>query len=144
MFKRIRTDVGMSLIEIMIVILIMGAIATIVGRNVLSRYEQSKVQTTKLQMDSLKAALQDYYMDNNTYPTTAQGLAALVQKPTTGPETPNYSPDGYLKGKAVPKDKWENDFIYESDGAKYKITSLGKDKKEGGDGYNTDIVVESE
>ncbi|MFH1223543.1 MAG: type II secretion system major pseudopilin GspG [Pseudomonadota bacterium] len=144
MFKRIRFNAGMSLIEIMIVILIMGAIAALVGRNVISRFEQSKVQTTKLQMDSFKAALQDYYMDNNSYPTTDQGLAALIQKPTAGTEPTNYSPDGYLKSKAVPKDQWGGDYFYESDGAKYKITSLGKDKKEGGDGYNTDIVVESE
>jgi general secretion pathway protein G len=144
MFKRLNGTLGMSLVEIMIVIVIMGTIAALVGRNVMSRLEQSKVQTTKLQMEGFKSALQDYYLDNNAYPTTEQGLMALVQKPTTGTGPTNYNPDGYLKGKEMPKDAWGADFIYESDGAKYTIKSLGKDKKEGGTGNDADITVESD
>jgi len=144
MFKRLNGKLGMSLVEIMIVIVIMGTIAALVGRNVMSRLEQSKVQTTKLQMEGFKSALQDYYLDNNSYPTTDQGLSALVQKPTTGTEPANYNPEGYVKGKVIPKDAWGVDFIYESDGAKYTIKSFGKDKKEGGEGNAADIVTESE
>jgi general secretion pathway protein G len=144
MFKRLNGNRGMSLVEIMIVIVIMGTIAALVGRNVMSRLEQSKVQTTKLQMEGIKSALQDYYLDNNVYPATEQGLMSLVQKPTTGTEPSNYNPDGYIKGKVVPKDAWGADFMYESDGAKYVIKSYGKDKKEGGEGNGADIVVESE
>ena len=144
MFKRLNGNLGMSLVEIMIVLVIMGTVMALVGRTVMGRFEQSKIQTTKLQMDGFKSALQDYYLDNNIYPTTDQGLAALVKKPTTGTEPTNYAPEGYLKAKVIPKDAWGSDFIYESDGAKYTIKSYGKDKKEGGDGNATDIVVESE
>jgi len=144
MFKRLNGKLGMSLVEIMIVIVIMGTVAALVGRNVIARLEQSKVQTTKLQMEGFKSALQDYYLDNNSYPTTDQGLKALIQKPTSGTEPTNYSPEGYLKGKVLPKDAWGAEFTYESDGSKYTIKSLGKDKKEGGDSNAADIVVESE
>lgn len=144
MFKRLNGKAGMSLVEIMIVLVIMGTVVSLIGRNVMGRLDQSKVQTTKLQMEGFKSALQDYYLDNNSYPTTDQGLQALVQKPTTGTEPTNYSPDGYLKGKTIPKDAWGAEFIYESDGAKYTIKSLGKDKKDGGEGHGTDIVVDSE
>jgi len=144
MFKRLNGTLGMSLVEIMIVLVIMGTIMALVGRNVMGRLEQSKVQTTKLQMEGFKSALQDYYLDNNVYPTTDQGLQALVQKPTTGTEPTNYNPDGYIKGKVIPKDAWGKDFIYESDGAKYTIKSFGKDRVEGGEGNGADISVESE
>ena len=127
----------------MIVIVIMGSIAALVGRNVISQFEKSKVKTTQLQMDSVKTALQDYYLDNGSYPTTEQGLTGLIQKPTSSPEPTNYSPDGYLKGKAIPKDAWGKEFIYDSDGASYTITSFGKDAKEGGEGYATDIIYKS-
>jgi general secretion pathway protein G len=137
MLKRLNGTLGMSLVEIMIVIVIMGTIAALVGRNVMSRLEQSKVQTTKLQLDGFKSALQDYYLDNNSYPTTDQGLQALVQKPVTGAEPTNYNPDGYLKGKEIPKDAWGGDFLYESDGTKYIIKSLGKNKKDGDAGNLT-------
>ncbi|MEI6092991.1 MAG: type II secretion system major pseudopilin GspG [bacterium] len=143
MFKRLKNVRGMSLVEIMIVIVIMGTVAALVGRNVISQFEKSKVKTTQLQMDSIKTALQDYYLDNGSYPTTEQGLIALVQKPAGSPEPANYSPDGYLKGKVVPKDAWLKDFIYESDGANYSLISLGKDAKEGGEGYGADIIFKS-
>ncbi|MCX6112835.1 MAG: type II secretion system major pseudopilin GspG, partial [Proteobacteria bacterium] len=99
MFKRLKNVRGMSLIEIMIVIVIMAMIAGLIGRNVISQFEKSKVKTTQLQMDALKTALQDYYLDNGSYPTTEQGLVALIEKPSSSPEPANYSPDGYLKGK---------------------------------------------
>ena len=144
MFKRLNGKHGMSLVEIMIVIVIMGTIAALVGRNVISRLEQSKVQTTKLQMEGFKSALQDYYLDNNSYPTTEQGLKALIKAPTTDPVPANYNPEGYLKGKELPKDAWGQEFLYDSDGSKYTISSYGKDRIEGGEGNATDISVESE
>ena len=143
MFKRLKNAHGMSLIEIMIVIVIMAMIAGLIGRNVLSQFEKSKVKTTQLQMDALKTALQDYYLDNGSYPTTEQGLKALVDKQASSPEPANYSPDGYLKGKTLPKDSWGRDFIYESDGAVYTLESYGKDGKIGGTGYDTDIIFKS-
>ena len=143
MFKRLKNAHGMSLIEIMIVIVIMAMIAGLIGRNVLSQFEKSKVKTTQLQMDALKTALQDYYLDNGSYPTTEQGLKALVDKPSSSPEPANYSPDGYLKGKTLPKDSWGRDFIYEADGASYTLESYGKDGKAGGTDYDLDIIFKS-
>jgi general secretion pathway protein G len=143
MLRFMKNSKGMSLVEIMIVIVIMGSIAALVGRNVIGQLEKSKVRTTQLQMDALKTALQDYYLDNGSYPTTEQGLIALVEKPSIEPEPVSYSPDGYLKGKTIPKDSWNKEFIYESDGAGYTIISLGKDTKEGGEGYAEDIIFRS-
>lgn len=140
----LRNVRGMSLVEIMIVIVIMGSIAAVIGTNVMSQFERSRVRTTELQIqNNLRTALEYYYLDNGVYPTTAQGLEALVRKPTTGPEPVNYNPGGYLGGKTVPKDAWNRDFIYESDGTSYTITSLGRDGREGGDGFDEDIVYRS-
>ncbi len=143
MLKFMKSARGMSLVEIMIVIVIMGAVAALVGRNVISQLEKSKVRTTQLQMDSLQTALQDYYLDNGSYPTTEQGIIALVEKPNIEPEPTSYSPEGYLKGKNIPQDSWKKEFIYESDGASYTVISLGKDAKEGGEGYAEDIIFRS-
>jgi len=143
MLRFMKSARGMSLVEIMIVIVIMGSVAALVGRNVISQLEKSKVRTTQLQMDALKTALQDYYLDNGSYPTTEQGMIALVEKPSIEPEPISYSPDGYLKGKNTPKDSWNKEFIYESDGASYTVISLGKDAKEGGEGYAEDIIFRS-
>jgi len=132
----------MSLVEIMIVVAIMGAIMALIGTNILPLFEKSKVENTKNQMKNVEQALQLYYTDNNAYPTTAQGLEALVKQPTTGGEMTNYNPSGYIK--SVPKDQWGKPLIYESDGTKYMIMSYGKDGKEGGTGFAQDIIVESE
>ncbi len=116
MFRSIRNSAGMSLVEIMIVVAIMGAIVALIGTNVLPLFEKSKVENTKNQMKNVEQALQLYYTDNNSYPTTEQGLEALVRQPTTGTEMTNYNPSGYMKN--VPKDQWGKPFIYESDGTK--------------------------
>jgi type II secretion system protein G len=105
---------------------------------------ESKVMTTKLLMDHLKFMLQEYYLDNNTYPTTDQGLQALVQKSTTGTPPTNYSPEGYIKKDSDLKDARGRKFIYESDGEKFIITSYGHDGKVGGDGLDEDITVSSD
>lgn len=146
MFKRLRGNAGMTLIEIMIVLVILATVGTLAVTKLMPNFEKSKVKTTEIQMGDFKTALQLYFVDNNAYPTTEQGLEALVQKPTVGPDTPNYNAEGYLslgKGKTL-KDAWGNPFIYESDGTKYTIKSYGRDGKEGGEGNDTDIVVESE
>ncbi|HOW16368.1 MAG TPA: type II secretion system major pseudopilin GspG [bacterium] len=142
MFRSLKNSAGMSLVEIMIVIAIMGAIGALVATNILPMFEKSKVENTKNQMKNIEQALQLYYTDNSSYPTTEQGLEALATKPTAGTEPENYNPSGYMK--KIPKDQWGKPFIYESDGTKYSIMSYGKDRKEGGDGYAEDIVIESE
>ena len=143
MFKRLKNQSGMTLIEIMVVITIIGLIATIVTVNVMGRMDQAKVSTTKTQIKNLESALDAFRADNGFYPSTEQGLMALIQKPTAGRAATNYPRGGYLKGDSVPKDTWGKEFIYFSPGTHgnnpYEITSLGADGEEGGEDSNEDI-----
>ena len=143
MLKRlIRNHSGMTLIEIMVVVTILGIIATIVTVNVLGRLDQAKVTAAKTQVKNLETALDEYRRDNGFYPTTDQGLKALIEKPTTGRIPTSYPRGGYLKGGAVPKDPWNCDFIYYSPGIHgnpTEMTSLGADCQEGGEDTDEDI-----
>jgi len=135
-----RNEEGFTLTELLIVIALIALIGTFVTSNVISKYNRSKVDATKIQMKQLGTILDDFRRECGFYPTTDQGLDALVQKPTNGRECKNYSPDGYIKGGKVPKDGFGNDFAYESDGNKYVIKSLGNDGKEGGEGVDKDLL----
>jgi general secretion pathway protein G len=137
--KILRNQAGMTLIEIMVVVAIIGSIAALVTVNVLNYLDESKVETTKIQIRNIEGALDQYKRRHGSFPTTEQGLQALVEKPTTGKIPDNYPPDGYLK--TVPKDGWGNDFIFRFPGTngKVDIISLGGDGEEGGEGNNADI-----
>jgi len=138
--KNFRDQAGMTLIEIMVVVAIIGSIAALVTVNVLNYLDESKVDTTKIQIKNVEGALDQYKRRHGTYPSTEQGLAALVEKPTVGKIPDNYPPDGYLK--SVPKDGWGNDFTYASPGNaghKIEIISLGADGAEGGEGFDADL-----
>ncbi len=136
----LRGEAGMTLIEIMVVITILGIIMTIVGINVVGQLDKAKVGATEIQMKEIEQALTMYKVDHGKYPTTAEGLEALVHPPTTksGKSFPSY-----LQGEEVPTDKWGNPFIYASPGTHgdhdYEITSLGADGAEGGDKTDQDI-----
>ena len=130
---------GFSLIELMIVIGIMGLLIGMLGPKLIEKFDGAKVDTTRIQMKQLATTLKNYRLDCGQYPTTDQGLDALVTKPTGGSECKNYSPSAYMQ--KIPKDAFDKDFMYESDGNNFKITSYGSDKKEGGTGYNADIFV---
>jgi general secretion pathway protein G len=137
---------GFTLTEIMIALAIIALIAGVVGTQVMKRLDQAKVSTAKIQMKAFESALDDYYRDNGQYPTTEQGLEALINKPATAPEPKNYDSNGYLKitseTKEVPKDPWSNDYKYDSEGpTKYKITCFGQDGAAGGESLAKDIVV---
>lgn len=136
--KVLKNESGFSLIEIMIAVAIMGILIGIVGPNVLNQLEKSKVSSTKVQMKGIGTALKSYRLDCGVYPTTDQGLDALLTKPASGRECRNYAPGGYLE-KRIPQDAWNNDFLYMSDGNEYEIKSLGKDLVEGGVDYDADI-----
>lgn len=129
---------GFSLIEMLIVIALIGLVATFVGQNVIRRFDESKVNATKIQIRQLGVILDDFKRVCSFYPTTDQGLDALIHAPQ-GRECKNYDPEGFIKDKKVPKDAWNNDFVYMSDGNKYTIKSLGADGKEGGEGFSKDI-----
>ena len=137
-----RSDAGFTLTELLIVVAIIGLLATFVGGNVMRKFSRAKVDSTKIQIKNLGVVLDDYRRECNSYPSTEQGLDALLKKPTTGKECKNYDAEGYLKNKTIPKDSWGNDFSYESDGNKYVIRSLGADGKEGGEDVDKDISSE--
>jgi general secretion pathway protein G len=134
-----RDQQGMTLIEIMIVIAIIAGLMAVLGTNVMSSFNKSKVANTKVAMQEIKKSLDQYNLNCGSYPTTDQGLRALVVDP--GKEVcPNWG-ESYIKEKQL-KDQWNRTFFYESDGQKVGLRSLGADGKEGGDSYNQDINVD--
>lgn len=140
-YQVIRNQAGMTLIEIMVVVAIIGSIAALVTVNVLDYLDESKVATTKIQIKNVEGALEQFKRRHGFYPTSEQGLSALVEKPTVGKIPDNYPPDGYLK--AVPKDGWGNEFIYfqpGTQGHKIEIISYGGDGAEGGEDADADIT----
>ncbi|MDR3579400.1 MAG: type II secretion system major pseudopilin GspG [Oryzomonas sp.] len=132
---------GFTLIEIMVVIVILALLAALVGPKIMGRTDDAKIQTTKTQIRNLESALKLYKLDNGVYPTTEQGLNALVTKPTVGVIPKSYKDGGYLESKNVPKDGWGNDYLYVSPGehGDYDLYSYGADGVKGGDGKNADI-----
>ncbi len=130
------SEQGFTLIEIMVVLVIIGVIATLVVPNILSRPDDARVTVAKADMQSIGNALELYKLDNYTYPTTQQGLEALVKPPA---EVKNWKAGGYLKN--TPKDPWGTPYQYVSPGAHgaYDLMSLGADGKQGGEAYNKDI-----
>jgi len=130
---------GFTLIEIMVVVVILGILAALIIPNIMDRPDQARIAKAKQDIRALDTALSLYRMDNYRYPTTEQGLQALVEKPSTPPVPPNYKQGGYLK--RMPKDPWGNDYIYLSPGShgEYDLSSLGADGQPGGEGVNADI-----
>ena len=129
---------GFTLIEIMVVVVILGVLAALVAPNILGRTGDARITAAKADINSIGNALALYKLDNHSFPSTDQGLEALVTKPGGYPEPANYNPDGYLK--AIPKDPWGNDYRYlSSEQGKYELYSFGADRREGGEGENADI-----
>ena len=133
----LAANAGFTLIEMLIVVAIIGMIMGFVGIRVMKGFDEAKVNTTKTQMRLLGTLLDDYRRVCGLYPTTDQGLEALVSKPTMGRECKNYSPDGFVN--KLPKDAWDRPFLFESDGNKYRVRSLGADGVEAGDGPSKDL-----
>ncbi len=131
---------GFTLIEIMVVVMIIGMLAALVGVKVYERFGTAQRQVAIGQIRNLMTALDSYYLDNRKYPTTEQGLQALVEKPSGSPVPKNYPRDGYIDN--VPLDPWRNEYVYRSPGTgggPYSIESYGADGMDGGDGENADI-----
>lgn len=126
---------GFSLIELIVVLVILGLLATVVGPKVMDRLGKGKVEIAKMQVSELSGALDLFRFDVGRYPTSAEGLTALV----TNPGIENWS-GPYLK-KGVPKDPWNREYQYRSPGehSEFDLYSLGADGAEGGDGENVDI-----
>lgn len=138
-----RSRRGFTLVEIMAVVVIIGLLGTLVATAVFGQIEKARVTTARTQIKQIEAALDFYQMDNGRYPTTEQGLEALVSQPSTEPIPHSYRPEGYLKGGQVPRDPWNERYEYRAPGTNnvhsFDLWSYGKDGEPGGDGTNGDI-----
>lgn len=128
---------GFTLIEIMVVLAILGFLVAMVAPNILGRTGEAQVKITKAQIKEISNALDLYKLDNYFYPSTAQGLGALVEKPSGSPEPKNWKSGGYMK--KLPQDPWGNDYVYITEGGSFEIISLGADGAEGGEEESADI-----
>lgn len=132
---------GFTLIELMVVIVILGILAAIIAPKIIGRTDEAKVTEAKVQIRNFETALKMYKLDSGTYPSTEQGLEALIQKPTVGVIPKNWREGGYLEKNKVPLDPWSNKYVYLSPGAHgdFDIISYGADGVQGGEGFNADI-----
>jgi len=135
----VKSNRGFTLIEIMVVIVILGILASLVIPKIMSRPDDARLIAARQDISSLTQALKLYRLDNQNYPTTEQGLAALLQKPSSPPIPANWKTGGYID--RLPKDPWGNDYQYLNPGLKGEIDvySLGADGAPGGEGNNADI-----
>jgi general secretion pathway protein G len=134
--KRFTRYKGFTLIELMIVVVILGILATVIMPRMLDRPEQARRTKAKIEIRNIESALALFKTDTGRFPTTSEGLGALVRDPGIK----SYNPNGYLD--KVPLDPWGNKYIYMSPGLHskdYDLRSLGKDGEEGGTGDNADI-----
>lgn len=140
--KKITIDSrGFTLIEIMVVIIILGILAVYIGPKIMGRPEEARRTKAKVDIAALETALKLYKLDNGVYPSTEQGLQALVEKPESGNIPNKWRDGGYLDKNKVPKDPWGNEFVYLSPGAHgdFDIISYGSDGVPGGEEQNMDI-----
>ena len=135
--KLLARDPGFTLIEILVVVFIIGLLATIVSVNVIGQTDTARVTKAKADLKEIEQGLHLYKLDNGIYPTTDQGLRALVQKPSGGPQPRKYNPEGYVQ--KIPEDPWGNPYVYLSDGQNFVLRCLGADGEQGGEGKNADI-----
>ena len=133
---------GFTLIEILVVIIVLGLLAALVGPRILGRVSEAKTATARTQIELLGLALDNYRLDNGSYPTSEQGLEALQEKPTREPIPLSWR-GPYLK-KAVPLDPWGQPYIYKSPGEHnstgYDLSTLGRDGQPGGEDEDADIT----
>lgn len=139
MKTKMKKQSGFTLLEVMVVVVILGILASFVVPNLLGNKEKADQQKAITDIVALENALDMYKLDNSVYPTTDQGLDALVSKPTCSPEPRNYRDGGYIK--RLPNDPWGNEYQYLSpgDNGTIDIFTLGVDGQEGGEGIAADV-----
>ena len=130
---------GFTLIEVMVVIVILGVLAALIVPKIMSRPDEARIAAARLDIAAISQALKLYKLDNMRYPSTEQGLQALIKKPATPPDAPNWKGNGYLE--RLPKDPWGNPYQYLQPGlhSEIDILSLGADGAPGGEGSDADI-----
>ncbi|MGE4466034.1 type II secretion system major pseudopilin GspG [Sphaerochaeta sp.] len=135
-----RNNKGFTIIEILVVLVILGILGTLLVPKIIDKPDEARVTRTKLDIKAIESALKMYKLENSIYPTTEQGLEALVKETTIDPVPTNFKKGGYLD--ELPKDPWGGAYIYTSPGENerdYEIVSYGADRKEGGEGVSADI-----
>lgn len=128
---------GFTLIEIMMVVIIIGILLAVVVPSVIGVDDRARVEAEKASLRGIAQALELYKLDNRRYPSTEQGLEALVAAPSGFPEAKNWGPDPYLR--RLPLDQWDNEYFYLSEGRSFELKSLGADGEEGGEEFDADI-----
>lgn len=126
-----------------VVLVIIAVVAVMIVPNVIGRPDEARVTVAKSDLKAVAAALRMYRLDNGAYPTTEQGLKALVERPSAAPLPANWSAEGYLP--EAPRDPWGRDYVYRSPGKTggFDLLSYGKDGKEGGEGLDADLTDKS-
>ncbi len=137
--RNLRRNSGFTLIEVMVVIVILGVLAALIVPKVMGRPDEARAVAARQDIAAISQALKLYKLDNRKYPTTEQGLQALVQKPTVAPVPDNWKAGGYLE--KLPKDPWNNPYQYLSPGVhgEFDVFSFGADGQAGGEGNDADI-----
>ena len=128
---------GFTLIEIMVVVVIIGLLASLLVPNILGRGDEARVTAAQNDIRAIGTALDLYRLDNSNYPSTEQGLEALVNKPAGFPEPRSWGPEPYLR--KLTTDQWGNAYLYVNSGRQFDLYSLGADGQEGGEGIGADI-----
>ena len=132
---------GFTLIELMVVVVIIAILAGLIIPRFMGETDKAKQAKAKMQIESLESALKMYKLDNGSYPTTEQGLKALVEAPTVGNLPKNWRQGGYLEKGKIPKDPWDHEYVYVSPGSHgdFDLSSLGADGEPGGEAFDKDI-----
>ncbi len=141
-FAQVRNAAGFTLIELLVVIIVLGLLAGLVAPQILGRVSEARTKTAKTQIELIGVALDNYRLDNGAYPSTEQGLDALVSRPARAPVPLNWR-GPYLR-KALPLDPWDRPYIYLSPGEHfrngYDLSTLGRDGEAGGEDEDADVV----
>jgi len=132
-----RRSGGFTLIEIMVVVVILGILGALIVPNIIGRPDEARVTAARADLQQIGNALELYRLDNGSYPSNDQGLAALVEEPSGYPEPRKWSPDGYVK--RLPEDPWGEPYLYYSEDRTMDIYTFGADRKEGGEGIDADL-----